>query len=254
MTTENEMKTKLVCLLALTLFGCVGGDPDHPTKAAPPTLSCLGILSCVNANCSTDACVDSCMQQGTTDSQMEVTNLAVCYQNNACQDATCLQHNCMTELQACVGSSAPPQIGTPSDGQNLPPGNVPADFVGTWSAGDSFDPGHVQTFEFDADGVARYSDGTTGSLGDCTSSRIFDYNGTAVIDDSTITFYSRQASTTESVCGEQGNVDAQLVTSVYAYTWNTDGSFDSIEQSCADKYASDQASVNLYCRWTFRKQ
>jgi hypothetical protein len=241
-------------IFSFCLVGCVGNDPET-TQPTPKTLSCLGILSCVSTNCTTaDSCVDTCMQQGSTESQTEVTNLATCYQNAGCQDSTCLQKNCMTELQACVSASAPPQTGTPSDGQNLPPGNVPADFVGTWTAGDAFDPSFTTTMEFAADGSGRYAQGNVGSLGDCTSTTIMNYNGTAVIDATTITFYSEQASTTQSLCGQQGTVPAQLITTVFTYSWNADGSLDAIDQSCAKPYADSPSSVNLYCRYTYRKQ
>ncbi|HEY2367672.1 MAG TPA: hypothetical protein VGH87_14850 [Polyangiaceae bacterium] len=249
------MKTIIAFVLALSTFGCVGPDPD-PSKptAAPPALSCLGVLSCVNQNCTTDACVDTCMQQGSPEAQTEVTNLATCNQNAGCQDATCLQKNCMTELEACVSTSTPPQVGTPSDGQNLPPGNVPAELVGTWNANDGFDPSYSQTFQFNADGTGRYAQGMTGGLGGCDNTTIIDRDGPVVIDATTITFYSETAATTQSLCGQQGTSAAQLATTVFTYTWQTDGSLLAVEQSCAQEYADSPGSIGLYCTSTFQKQ
>jgi hypothetical protein len=258
------MKTILAALIALSTTACsaANADPPHDGQpdaqpdaqpAAPPALTCLGVLSCVNQSCTTDACVDDCMKKGSTDAQTQVTNLATCNQNNGCNDASCLQLHCATELQACVSASAPTQNGTPSDGRNLPTGNVPAEFVGTWTAGDAFDPSYSQTFEFKADGTGRYAQGMSGGIGGCDNTTIINQNGPVVIDATTITFYSQTAGTTQSLCGQEGSAPAQLKTTTFAYTLNADGSLLATEQSCAAEYAGYPTSIGLYCASTFRK-
>ncbi len=86
------------------------GPTDMPMTGSgtpkPGTLSCVQILVCVN-QCNRDtACVNGCVQGGTTTGRSQLSALLSCNEKNACKDEKCLEEKCGREFNACVGRSA----------------------------------------------------------------------------------------------------------------------------------------------------
>jgi hypothetical protein len=255
----------------LALAGCTasstganpnGGDAgtmmtrDAGAGGAP--LGCLGVFTCVNnSNCSTDACVNGCLAQGSPDAQKQVTDLATCYQNASCTDSACLKANCEPQLDACVAGSAPAPTGTDLEGGSGPPGSVPADFVGTWMAGDSFDLGATQELQFNADGTGLYAQSFSGSLGQCASTIVTKYEGTVVIDAgaATITVYATTVTESTSACGAPTTMTKPAKTLSFTYQPDNlnDGGISVVDSVCASQYTA-QPDINLYCTYLYRKQ
>ncbi len=238
--------------------GTTGGDAGAGAGAAgTPPLTCLGILQCVQKNsCSTDACIDSCMKQGSSAAQKQLTDLATCNQNAGCTDSTCLQTNCKPQLDACVAGSKPADTGTSLSG-NAPPGSVPADMVGTWTAGDAFNLSDEKEFVFGADGSGQFVEVYNGTLSQCASGLVEKYIGSAVIDESasTIKIYASKVQEITNTCGAPVTTDKPAKTLSFTYQPGDNGDGIMItDADCAAKYPDDQASANLYCRYTYRKQ
>jgi len=81
------------------------------------------------------------------------------------------------------------------------------------------------------------------------------YDGTAVIDATTITFYSATARQITGACGETATTPRPNETLHYTYTADiAGGTLQLIDSDCASKYASDPASINAFCRVWYHKQ
>lgn len=236
--------------------GGAGTSGSGGASGAPMgTFSCLGILSCVQKNnCADDACVNNCMNQGSPDAKNAVVVLATCYKDNGCQDSTCLQQACGSELKACVGQSAPPATGIPTDpGSNVPAGSVPAWLVGEWTFLDGFDPGSEEDWVFNADGTATYSKGYAGGIAGCNNTQLLQYSGNAVVDDTTITLYANDATTKTDTCGAFTNQSAQPAKITYSYSVDAEGHLKTVDETCAAQYVGYDTSIGLYCTSTFTK-
>lgn len=221
-------------------------------------VTCTEILQCVSdQNCSTQDCIEGCIAKGSTDAQTVASALDACYQKNACQDSSCLQTKCGNELDACTAqrsSGGGSGTGGGGGGASVPPGSIPADAVGTWIAGNSGDLGSEQEFVFNADGTARYDLVDTYEGTGCMVTTDVRSTGTAVFDGTSFTFYEADSSTLQTRCdGTNATVPEGVETLKYTYEPQADGSIWVTDMKCAATY-SDQASINLYCRSTYRKQ
>jgi hypothetical protein len=109
-----------------------GGTPD----AAPPSgSSCLEILKCI-ADCpdGSEACIDACGEKGSPEGQSTILALASCIEKESCTTGPCVTEKCAASLSACVESSRGKPADPPPLAGSGPPGSVPADLVGEWSA------------------------------------------------------------------------------------------------------------------------
>lgn len=232
-----------------------GGSPDGGAAAKAP-LGCLGILTCVkNDSCTTDACTNACLTQGSADAQKQVTDLATCNQNAGCSDSTCLQTNCKSELAACLAGSTPPATGTTPTG-TAPPGSVPSSFVGTWVAGFSGTTSENE-LQFGADGSGLYEESYNGGIGECASAVVAKYQGSAVIDPNaaTIKVYATTVTELTNTCGTPSTKNQPAKTLSFTYQDDSlgDGGIFVIDADCASQYTR-QADINVYCGATYRKK
>jgi len=232
-----------------------GGAGNGATAASSGT-SCSEILTCIsNQNCNEQSCIDACIAKGSPDAQTAAKALDSCDLKNMCQDSSCLQTKCASELSACQsqmnagGSSAG---GAP---QNVPAGSIPSNVVGTWTAGDSSNLGNEREFVFNADGTASYILVWMQGATNCSMTTTTRSDGTAVVDDTTITIYEATSKTTQTNCsGSSTNTPETPETLKFTYEVRMDGSVFVTDAACASQYASDPASADLYCRFTYRKQ
>ena len=93
------------------------------------------------------------------------------------------------------------------------------------------------------------------TFGGCAGVIVSQDSGTAVADASSITLYATTVSETTTSCGTPSTVQKPAVTLAYTYTTDeTNGPALLItDSSCASQY-SDQASINLYCTYTYHPQ
>lgn len=89
-------KTILGFVLALFASACGGSD------GGGDGLSCADAFLCA-ADCRTDACVESCMDDATPSARRQMIALATCYEEAGCEDAECIRESCPDEADACGG-------------------------------------------------------------------------------------------------------------------------------------------------------
>jgi hypothetical protein len=243
----------VVGLLGLFAFACsststgAGAGPDGGAATADgggagatKASSCSGILQCAST-CNDDAtCENACLAAGSPAAQDSVNGLVKCASDNSCQDSTCFEENCGTELQACIASSG--GAGDTLTG-SAPAGSVPADLVGRWIADDV-------VFEFFADGTASfYTEVKTGS---CKTTSL--EKGTAVVDGTSLTLYL--TSRVYKVCDTPGT--QTYTPKSVPYTYRVDPATPELkpilrlkELNC--RY-SDPAAAEMYCSVGYDKQ
>jgi hypothetical protein len=261
-----------VVLLSISaLAGCSSGASSSTTNGdggaggggtGSNGVTCSAILTCIsNQNCSTQDCIQGCIATGSNDAQATANALDDCYQANACQDSTCLQAKCPSQLSACTSQgSSGGGGGSSGGGVSVPAGSIPASFVGRWIAGDAADLGDEHQFVFNADGTASYTIAETSGSTTCTNTTSTLSTGTAVIDATTITLYEAASNTTQNECGTPSVVPEPAQTMPFNYTVDSNSSSASYgallvtDAACAAQYPGDQASINVYCLYTYRKQ
>lgn len=244
----------LAGLLGVFAFACSstttggGASPDGGAAAADGggaataanASSCSTILKCAST-CNDDAaCENACLSAGSPAAQDSVNGLVKCASDNACQDSTCFEANCATELQACIATSS-------GSGDTLtgsaPAGTVPADLVGRWIGDDN-------VYEFFADGTASfYTELKTGS---CKTTSL--EKGTAVVDGTSLTLYL--TSRVYKVCDTPGT--QPYTPKSVPYTYRVDPATATLkpilrlkELNC--RY-SDPAAADMYCSVGYDKQ
>lgn len=115
--------TSLLFTTAMTMTACGGGgddggddDLEHPgddesgddssgddssgDDSSSGGSSCQEIVACFG-ECETDACVEDCLEDGSSDGQNQVLNLLNCAAEAGCETSECLEENCGSEINAC---------------------------------------------------------------------------------------------------------------------------------------------------------
>jgi hypothetical protein len=85
---------------------CSGSATAPPAPAPGPTggsgLSCQGFEQCAHACASGDqACTQACAKQLSPGAADTLNAIETCAQQNGCQDTTCLESHCSSQLAAC---------------------------------------------------------------------------------------------------------------------------------------------------------
>jgi hypothetical protein len=151
--------------------------------------TCAQVLDCIDT-CSTDACANNCVADGSNEAQDQINDLAACIEQSTCTDPTCISQQCSAELTACGGD-----LGGGGGGQQGTP--LPAQLVGTW---DHTAAGVSITFQLTADGrVSKVAGLFTGS-GSCSSSFVFQYDGIVELDGDRLSFLPTTGSFTSYGC------------------------------------------------------
>jgi hypothetical protein len=221
--------------------------------ASTGNLSCLGILQCAVECPSTDtACPDACSLKGTSVAQTNVAIFADCANSHSCSDATCLQAQCKTSLETCVGSSAPKSDGTPLTG-NAPPGSVPADLAGVWS---NTNYGQTRRLTLNADGTGSWYSGIANVYSSvCTQLNTTTEAGTVVVDTGTITVYATTVTHVEKVCAaDSTTTQGSPITEVFTWTHPDANTLGVVDSACAAKYPDSPSSATLYCSVPLTRQ
>lgn len=170
-------RRSLIAIALLSLSACSTSNDGH-TDAGPgsgsgsgsgsndttPGLTCAEIVDCAS-ECADDACVTSCIADGSTTAQEQILDLSACIENSGCTDATCTAEKCGDLLDACYGDSGGGDpMGTP-----LPPA-----IVGTWNYSAA---GAALTYVFTADGHVTYTGALYTGTGSCDSTYAMHYDG-----------------------------------------------------------------------------
>lgn len=225
----------------------------NPPGATTGSLSCLGVLQCA-ADCpsSDTACSDACQLKGTATAQTNVSIFATCANSHSCTDAMCLQTQCKTSLETCVGSSAPKSDGTPLTG-TAPPGSVPADLVGVWS---NTNYGDTRRLTLNADGTATWFRGIANVYSSvCTQLNNTTETGTAVVSTDTITVYATTVTNVEKVCASDSTTtQGNPITEVFKWTHPDSATLQIVDSACAAKYPDSPSSATLYCAVPLTRQ
>lgn len=88
---------------------------SQDAQTASGELNCLGVFDCFNACAPEDqTCVDACAQRGTPEARQQLDALALCMQDNECNDNACVEAHCGDELNACGFSQPQDDSGTTS--------------------------------------------------------------------------------------------------------------------------------------------
>lgn len=189
--------------VAMVLLGAFSGAACSPTtpssKASPDgggasatgtgmtaasALTCGGILECASKCGDNDApCEDACIASGTPDAKTAAEAIVACITQFKCQDVTCFQESCSSELATCVK----PAAGQPLSG-SAPAGSVPAELVGQWYS-------HGELWDFKGDGSVVHG-GSVNTSGCATGST---ESGAAVASGTTLTIYFTSGGV--SICG-----------------------------------------------------
>jgi hypothetical protein len=149
--------------------GSVGGAGGSGGSGGAPVgySTCMDLLSCI-ADCpETDAnCPDACYSAGAAPAQSQLLALLTCMDDKKCEDVTCTEAQCPTELVTCLESSTTGG-GTPNPDGGVPTGAIPAELVGYW-----VQPGwsDVSDFTFAAGGSAIHTKYKESSVGSCSMS------------------------------------------------------------------------------------
>jgi hypothetical protein len=85
--------------------GSTGPGPTVGTSTCSQILDCLG--TCAKGD---TVCSSACRAKGTAAAQTTFNALVTCAQ--PCSDTTCIEMMCPTQVEACLGSAAPPGGGT----------------------------------------------------------------------------------------------------------------------------------------------
>lgn len=220
----------VVALGTMALAGCApsgdgGGGTDGGTDkdgGGAATSTCLDIMNCIAGCANNDnACVDACYAAGSPTGQSQLLDLLNCMNAQQCTDVPCVQTQCSTPLQTCVGSSTTGG-GTTNTG-GVPPGNVPPELVGSWS-GAGWDEDIQLTLN--ADGSAalmRYKQSSIGSCDMGVTSRWT--TGSAVASGNQLTLTLGPGTTTVVWVGGCGsNYQNPTDGVVYRYSYQLDTS------------------------------
>lgn len=244
------MRSLRFVLALLPLWHCstpTSAPADAGAGSAPP-LACAAIFDCADA-CADEPCTDVCLARGSSDAQQSALALARCYTDNACADATCLQTNCQGEIDTCFAQGQP--TGTPLAGGSTTPGSVPAELAGSWVHAAW---GQTERFTLEADGTGSYQSGIT-STTTCALTQNTTWDGTVVVDATTITIYGTNVTYTRLQCGLKTTTTNPPQTMRFTYTYDaaTDA-LSVIDNGCAASYPDSPSSQSLYCKNAYTRE
>lgn len=112
-------------LLVLLFAGCIvqAQNAINPPATGGGTLTCRQIAEQCDSQCEgridLPICVRQCGNQGTPDAAAIHNTLVDCAQRNNCMDQACLETQCGSEVQACMGPD-------PAPAEQPQPSNDPA--------------------------------------------------------------------------------------------------------------------------------
>lgn len=226
-----------------------GGGADGGS-GAPVTrpLSCAAIFDCAGS-CTDDACSNACLAKGSSDAQTSATALAKCFNDHMCTDGACLTANCETEAETCLAQGK--AMGTPLPAGGEMPGSVPKELVGSWAHAND---GEDERFKLNADGTGYYQSAVT-STGGCAITNETNWDGTVVVDATTVTVYGTTVTNEEHVCGSKNVTTSPPQTLHFTYTYDAGTDvFTAIDSNCAAKYPDSPSSQELYCKNVYARE
>jgi len=166
---NGAMRTYLsfLVLSIVIVLGCSDGSGASPQDGGGPdgggtpsgTASCGQTVTCIAACPANDnACADGCYAVASPNGQQLLLALANCITQYNCQDATCTQTNCSSELTACTQDAPLPAATDAATATGTP---LPASLVGTWNWVTSYG-GNSYIFRADGSwsGVLLYQSGS----------------------------------------------------------------------------------------------
>ena len=170
----------LIAITLLSLSACSTSSDRRPdagpgsgsgsgsgSNDTTPGITCSEIIDCAS-ECVDDACVNSCIADGSTTAQEQILDLSECIQDSGCTDATCTAEKCGDLLDACYADSDP---GDPTDPMGSP---LPAAIVGTWG---NSSYASLTTYQLTADGHVTYTAALHTGTGSCDSKYVRHYEG-----------------------------------------------------------------------------
>lgn len=240
-------------LSIVSLLGCAPVDADDEdrddeqatsTDTATAGLGCVELFDCLGP-CTDNACSDDCVARASQDGLAAANALADCAGAAGCADDACLQAQCPTELATCVGQSQPPP------GGNVPPGNVPAELVGSWAGADA---GTTRRLILGADGSASWQVGYTSDLGNCLKLEMLTYQGSAVFGATDFTFNGSSAAWTVFECNKKTSETPESAKSwTSPYQMNDANTMRVVDLSnCPPEY--DAYNQAVYCSATLTRE
>jgi hypothetical protein len=249
-----------------------GGTPP------PGGLSCLEIVKCV-VDCpdSDTACPDACGEKGSPEGQSTVLALASCIEKEKCTTGPCVTEKCAASLQACVETSQLKPATPPPLAGSGPPGSVPADLVGEWSATTDGNGGRLR---LNADGTGSWFHGFSylgGPNGSCLVIGSTTSSGNVVVEEmppgappggppyGKITVYATSVVKSFRECsGPLVNTNEPPATVQLEWYRDYDGSgyqnvadpnlIFIIDVDCAAKYPGLKSPVAMYCTTRVKRQ
>ena len=131
------------------------------------------------------------------------------------------------------------------------PGSVPGALVGSWVHANF---GEDERFKLNADGTGYYQS-SVADPGGCSVTQGSTWDGTVVIDETTITIYATTVTNTRFECGNKTVTTSAPQTLHFSYTYDagTDG-LSVIDSACAAKYADSPSSQSLYCKNAYTRE
>lgn len=237
-----------------------GGGGGGGTAAPPANLSCLQVLQCVVDCADPDGpCGEDCYARGTSDAQAKVYDLGMCIETQQCTEETCVYGSCGTELEVCVASSAPPNNGTPLQG-NAPPGSVPADLVGAW-AGARY--GDTVKLTLNADGTGAWEVHRTWQQYACLSFESLVKSGSFVVEPTMMTVYATSVVKSSQTCMPPASETA-LEPVTEQVSWHRHESDPNVifivDSACAAQYPGQEnceyagCPIGMYCTYRMDRQ
>jgi hypothetical protein len=189
-------RTHLLAIALLTLAACTtsNGDRDEPTDPDPDSgLSCTKVLDCIDA-CPTNACVDTCVADGTDKARDLAETLLTCIERHGCADFACVESRCGTELETC---DADGRGGGGGGGGGMQGSTLPAALVGAWSNGSAQAP---ISYAFTSTGLAHKIGGFYTGSGSCDSSYVQEVDAVVQLAGDVLTITPTSASFTSFGC------------------------------------------------------
>jgi hypothetical protein len=98
-----------IAIATVLVAGCISQAKQviAPEPTGEGALSCREIVEQCDTQCSDPLCLHGCSNQGHADGAAQHGALLDCGQRNSCTDQECMQTNCPTEIQACMGEPLP---------------------------------------------------------------------------------------------------------------------------------------------------
>ena len=248
------MRTTLV-VLGLLLAGCSSATSSAPAKTdagadpgASRSLTCAAVFDCASP-CADSACEDACLARGSAEAQQAALAVAKCFNDNQCTDAPCLSAHCQAELDGCFAQGR--TVGTPLDDGGAVPGTVPTQLAGSWAHAAW---GQTERFKLASDGTGYYQSSLSSQQG-CVVTDQTIWNGTAVVDATTITIYATTVTTSRDQCGQKTKTSAPPQTLHFSYVYDAGTDVLSvIDNTCAAKYPDSPSSQLLYCKNEYARE